>query len=100
MELKSQDQKNHELYEEYKKINSRFRDDNLTLLEQKFNAIKSNNTKAIDSLSARQDSNTKRRYLYATNFAINNKDYEVAPYITLSEIYDINLKYLDTIQNQ
>jgi hypothetical protein len=90
--------KNHELYEEYKKINSRFRNDNLTLLEQKFNAIKSQNTKAIDSLSARQDSNTKRRYLYATNFAINNKDYEVAPYITLSEIYDINLKYLDTIQ--
>jgi hypothetical protein len=35
MELKSQDQKNHELYEEYKKINSRFRNDNLTLLEQK-----------------------------------------------------------------
>jgi hypothetical protein len=32
-ELKSQDQKNQELYEEYKKI-TRFRDDNLTLLEQ------------------------------------------------------------------
>ena len=90
--------KNQELYEEYKKVSSRFRDDNLTLLEQKFNAIKSQNTKAIDSLSVKQDSNTKRRYLYATNFAINNKDYEVAPYITLSDIYDINLKYLDTIQ--
>ncbi|WP_016991047.1 DUF4369 domain-containing protein [Flavobacterium sp. ACAM 123] len=90
--------KNQELYEEYKKISSRFRDDNLNLLEQKFNAIKSNNTKAVDSLSVKQDSNTKRRYLYATNFAINNKDYEVAPYITLSDIYDINLKYLDTIQ--
>lgn len=90
--------KNQDLYEEYKKISSRFRDDNLTLLEQKFNAIKSKNTKAVDSLSAKQDSNTKRRYLYATNFAINNKDYEVAPYVTLSDIYDINLKYLDTIQ--
>jgi hypothetical protein len=90
--------KNQELYEEYRKVSSRFRNDNLTLLEQKFNAIKSKNTKAIDSLSVKQDSNTKRRYLYATNFAINNKDYEVAPYITLSDIYDINLKYLDTIQ--
>ncbi|TDE04614.1 DUF4369 domain-containing protein [Flavobacterium hiemivividum] len=90
--------KNQELYEEYKKISSRFRDDNLTLLEQKFNALKRNNTKAVDSLSARQDSNTKRRYLYVTNFAINHKDYEIAPYITLSDIYDINLKYLDTIQ--
>jgi hypothetical protein len=90
--------KNQELYEEYKKVSSRFRDDNLTLLEQKFNALKRNNTKAVDSLSARQDSNTKRRYLYVTNFAINHKDYEIAPYITLSDIYDINLKYLDTIQ--
>jgi hypothetical protein len=36
--------------------------------------------------------------LHAANFAINNKEYEVAPYIALSEIYDINLKYLDTIQ--
>jgi hypothetical protein len=36
--------------------------------------------------------------LYATNFAINNKNFEVAPYIALSEIYDINIKYLDTIQ--
>jgi hypothetical protein len=90
--------KNQDLYEEYKKINSRFIDEKLTLIEKKFNAIKSNNTKAIDSLNAKQDSNIKRKYLFATNFAINNKDYEIAPYITLSEIYDINIKYLDTIQ--
>jgi hypothetical protein len=90
--------KNHELYEEYKKINSRFNDVNLDLIELKFNAIKSNNIKKVDSLSAKQDSNVKRKYLFATNFAINNKDYEVAPYIALSEIYDINIKYLDTIQ--
>jgi len=90
--------KNQDLFEEYKKINSRFTDEKLTLIEQKFNAIKSNNEKAIDSLSAKQDSNIKRKYLYATNFAINNRDHEVAPYIALSEIYDINVKYLDTIQ--
>lgn len=90
--------KNQELLEDYKKINSRFKDENLTLIEQKFNAIKRKNTKAIDSLSLKQDSNIKRKYLYATNFAINNRDYEVAPYIALSEIYDINIKYLDTIQ--
>jgi hypothetical protein len=90
--------KNHDLYEEYKKINSRFKDENLTLIEQKFNAIKRQNTKAVDSLTLRQNSNTKRRYLYATNFAINHRDYDIAPYIALSDIYDINIKYLDTIQ--
>jgi hypothetical protein len=90
--------KNHDLYEEYKKINSRFKDESLTLIEQKFKAIKSKNAKAIDSLSLKQDSNIKRKYLYATNFALNNREHEVAPYIALSEIYDINVKYLDTIQ--
>lgn len=90
--------KNQELYEEYQKINSRFRDENLSLIELKFNAIKSNNAKAIDSINSKQESGIRRKYLFATNFAINNKDYEVAPYIALSDIYDINIKYLDTIQ--
>lgn len=90
--------KNQDKFEEYKKINSRFRDESLTLIEQKFNAIKSNNTKAIDSLNTKQDANIKRKYLFATNFAINNRNYEVSPYIALTEIYDINIKYLDTIQ--
>jgi hypothetical protein len=90
--------KNQDLYEEYKKINSRFNDENLTLIEKKFKALKSNNQKAVDSIIALQDSNTKRKYLYATNFAVNNKDHEIAPYIALAEIYDINIKYLDTIQ--
>jgi hypothetical protein len=68
------------------------------MIEQKFNALKNNNSKIIDSLNAKQDNNTRRKYLFATNFAINNREYEVAPYIALSDIYDINLKYLDTIQ--
>jgi hypothetical protein len=90
--------KNHDLYEEYKKISNRFKDENLTLIEQKFKAIKRQNSSAIDSLTLKQDSNTKRSYLFATNFAINHREHEIAPYIALSEIYDINVKYLDTIQ--
>ena len=90
--------KNQELYEEYKKINSRFNDENLSMVESKFNAIKRQDQKAIDSIDAKQQSNIKRKYLYATNFAINHKDYEISPYIALAEIYDINIKFLDTIQ--
>ena len=90
--------KNQEKYEEYQKINSRFRDENLDMIEQKFLAMKNGNTKALDSLNAKQENNTKRKYLFATNFAINNSDYEASPYIALSDIYDINIKYLDTIQ--
>lgn len=90
--------KNQDKYEEYKKINVRFRDENLDLIAAKFKALKENNQEVLAALSTKQDNNTKRKYLFATNFAINNKDYEVAPYIALSEIYDINIKYLDTIQ--
>ncbi|WP_326936440.1 DUF4369 domain-containing protein [Flavobacterium sp. PL11] len=90
--------KNNEIFEEYKKINSSFNEKNLTLIEQKFKVIKSQNIKKIDSITLLQDANIKRKYLFATNFALNNRDYEVAPYIALSEIYDINVKYLDTIQ--
>lgn len=90
--------KNHEKYEEYQKINARFRDENLDMIQQKFQALKSGKTKEVDSLNTKQENNTKRKYLFATNFAINNRDYEVSPYIALSDIYDINVKYLDTIQ--
>ena len=90
--------KNHEIYEEYRKINSTFTDKNLSDIEQKFSALKNQNAKKVDSINVAQDANVKRKYLFAANFALNNRDYEVAPYIALSDIYDINIKYLDTIQ--
>ena len=90
--------KNQDLYYDFKKIDRRFQEENLTLIEKQFKAEKSNNQKETERIVALQESNIKRKYLHAANFAINNKEYEVAPYIALSEIYDINLKYLDTIQ--
>ena len=90
--------KNQDLYYEYKKVDRRFQEESLTLIEKKFKALKRKNESEVNSIIAKQENNIKRKYLYTTNFAINNKDYEVAPYIALSEIYDINLKYLDTIQ--
>jgi hypothetical protein len=90
--------KNQDLYYEFKKVDNRFQDEELDLIEKKFKAMKSNNAAEAAKVSAKQESNIKRKYLYATNFAINNKEHEIAPYIALSEIYDINIKYLDTIQ--
>ncbi|GGA80445.1 hypothetical protein GCM10008015_21440 [Flavobacterium palustre] len=98
-EAKITGSKNHNLYEDYKKTTSRYKDENLELIEKKFKAIKRKDLKAIDSLTKLQDLNLKRKYLFAVNFAMNNKDYEIAPYIALAEVYDINVKYLDTIKN-
>lgn len=90
--------KNQERYEEYRKVVSRYVDQDLTLIEKKFNAFKAKNFDEVNKIEEEQKSITKRKYLYTTNFAVNNGKYEVAPYVTLAEIYDINLKFLDTIQ--
>ncbi len=90
--------KNQELYEEYRKVVSRFVDQDLTLIQKKFEAYKVKNQNEINKIEEEQVSILKKKYLYTTNFAVNHSDYEVAPYVALAEIYDINLKYLDTIQ--
>jgi Domain of unknown function (DUF4369) len=90
--------KNQELYDEYRKVMSRFIDQDLDLIEKKFKAFKENNLVEVARLEEVQKSIQKRKYLYATNFSVSNANHEVSPYVALAEIYDINLKYLDTIQ--
>jgi hypothetical protein len=90
--------KNQALYDDYRKVVSRFIDQDLDLVEAKFKAYKEKNTEELEKIQTKQDAILKRKYLYTTNFAVNNGKYEVAPYVTLAEIYDINMKYLDTIQ--
>jgi hypothetical protein len=90
--------KNQELYDEYRKVVSRYVDQDLTLIQKKFNAYKVQNAGEVNKIEEVQKGILKRKYLYTTNFAVNHADYEVAPYVALAEIYDINLKYLDTIQ--
>lgn len=89
--------KNQDLYNEYKNVMAGFIDQDLQIIKKKYEALRDNKNQIIDSLNERQKKLKRRKYLYSTNFAVNHSDYEVAPYIGLSEIYDINLKYLDTI---
>ena len=58
-----------------------------------------NDSIAIDSLQNLTDKNVKRGYLYAINFALNNADSYVAPYIAVKEVADANLKFLESINN-
>ena len=90
--------KNQALYDEYKKVVSRFVDQDLDLIEKRINALKDNKIEEAARIEEEQKGILKRKYLYTTNFAVNHGDYEVAPYVALAEIYDINLKYMDTIQ--
>ncbi|MFP9100006.1 DUF4369 domain-containing protein [Flavobacterium sp. RHBU_24] len=90
--------KNHDKYEEFKKVRARFTDEHLDLLQKNIEATAVADVARLDSIAAAEEQNQKRRYLYTANFALKNGKYEVAPYIALSEIQDINTKYLDTIQ--
>lgn len=90
--------KNQELYDEYKKVASRYVDQDLEQIKKKFDAYKVGNSDAVIAATEMRKNVQKRKYLYTTNFAVNHGDYEIAPYVALAEIYDINLKYLDTIQ--
>ena len=90
--------KNQELYDEYRKVMARYVDQDLTLIQKKFMDYKENKVEEMNKIEEEQKSILKSKYLYTTNFAVNNGGYEVAPYVALAEIYDINLKYLDTIQ--
>lgn len=92
--------KNQELYDDYRKVISRYNDQDLGLTQEKFIAFKDKNTAKVAKIQNKQDALLKRKYLYTTNFAVNNGDHEVAAYIALADIYDINLKYLDTIQKR
>lgn len=82
---------------EYQTMMQRFNSRNLDLIQSNLLAQQENNQERVDSISREYESLIKRRYLYTVNFAINNKDLELAPYLAISEVYDANLKYLDTI---
>ncbi|WP_333600335.1 DUF4369 domain-containing protein [Flavobacterium sp.] len=92
--------KNQELYDEYRKVVSRYVDQDLDLVEKKFKAYKDKKAAEMAKIQEQQNNILKRKYLYTTNFAVNHGDYEVAPYVALAEISDINMKYLDTIQKR
>ena len=86
-------------WEEYKLMMSRFNERNLDLIKENFEAQKNGDTSKIKSTQKESDNILKRKYLYTVNFALNHKDSEVAPYLALTEIYNAQIKYLDTIKN-
>lgn len=91
--------KTQDVYKEFLATKSKFTNKNLELIEQKFNALKDGEQGKADSLDNLSEQNQRRRYLYSINFCVNHKDSEVSPYIALSDLYNVQMKYLDTINN-
>ncbi|MGZ0014849.1 DUF4369 domain-containing protein [Yeosuana sp. AK3] len=85
--------------EEYQLMMSRFNERNLNLIKENFEAQKAGDTSKYSNIQTEFDNLLKRKYLYTVNFALNNKDSEVAPYLALTEIYNAQVKWLDTINS-
>lgn len=91
--------KNQELLDQYYDMIQQFRGKELDFMKSKFEAQRDNNDTLFLNLQKEEASLIKRKYYYTTNFAIQNNDKEVAPYIALRELYNANIKLLDTVNS-
>lgn len=83
--------------EEYQKTMSRFNFKNLELMQTAANQETVLDSLQMDSIQRLSTKNVQRGYAFALNFALNNKDSYIAPYIALNEVSDANVIYLDSI---
>jgi hypothetical protein len=81
----------------YRAMMRKFNNKNLDLIKEEWDALKDNDTALANKKKKSSSSLLKRKYLFTTNFAITNKDSEVAPYLAITELYNANIKLLDTI---
>ncbi|MDB4205331.1 DUF4369 domain-containing protein [Polaribacter sp.] len=86
--------------DKFLKINNQFKNQRLEFIKKEFDAEKSKNTDLIENLQKDYNSMIRRKYLFTTNFALSNADSEAAAYIALTELYDANIKLLDTINKK
>jgi hypothetical protein len=86
--------------DKFLKINNQFKNQRLEFIKKEFDAKKAKNTDLIENLQKDYNSMIRRKYLFTTNFALSNADSEAAAYIALTELYDANIKLLDTINKK
>ena len=86
--------------DKFLKINNQFKNQRLEFIKKEFDARQSKNIDLIENLEEDYNRMIRRKYLYTTNFALSNSNSEAAAYIALTELYDANIKLLDTINKK
>lgn len=89
--------KNQDVLNDYKKLLNRYSSRELDQIESSFNALREGNDSLVAAIENQRKSLATSKFLMTVNFAINHPEYEVAPYLMLSEVYNTNTKYLDTV---
>lgn len=91
--------KQQEVLLEYNKMIKQFNNKSLDLIKANFEAQKEQDQAMSDSLKGVLERYNSRRFKYALNFTMSHLDSEVTPYIVLTDMYNANIKVLDTIYN-
>lgn len=90
---------NDSIWRNYDKLKQRYVSQNLELIEQRLKLRSGKDDSLINDIEDKQYKLVSNKYIATINFALNHKEYEVAPYLMLSEAYNANIKYLDTVYN-
>ena len=90
---------NQELLDNFSEIQQKFNNQKLDLMKEEFEARKTNSQDSIDMVAKKLKNWARKKYLYAPNFAVKNANFEVSPYIALTDLFDANIGLLDTINN-
>ncbi len=89
--------KNQEVMDNFNKVFKRFSNQRLELIKQDVEARQNKDEGLVEKIDNDYKKMIRRKFLYATNYAIANGDSEAAPYIALTQLYNANIKLLDTI---
>jgi len=90
---------NQKLLDGFNDIQGKFNNQKLDLMKEEFEARKSGSQDSLDIVTKKMKNWQRKKYLYSTNFSVKNADFEVAPYIALTELFDAHISLLDTINN-
>ncbi|RDK84892.1 DUF4369 domain-containing protein [Marinirhabdus gelatinilytica] len=88
---------NQEKLEGYKKLMLRYANRNVDVVAHKLKALAEKDDSAYDSLQMKEESILRSKYLTSVNYALAQKDFEIAPYIVVYETEGLSNKYLDTV---
>ena len=86
-----------EVYNAYQRVIRQFNNEELDLVAAYLQAQISENADSIALVEQQSASLSKRKILFTVNFAVNNSNSVVAPYLALTELSTVSKSLLDTI---
>jgi len=95
-ELKVTGSKNDSIYRNYLKLNKRFNDEKVDLIKKSFKKRKSQENDSVIIIDDLLLKLNKRQFLHNANYVIRNKNYEISPYLAITDLKD-SKKILDTV---